>query len=569
MRVRKNLLQILFGNHEDKMLEDQIPVVLSFATATLSLVASLLNIIIGLSPILIIIPLCAAVAMFFIYFKLRNSENKFLYKVWMAIVAFIYLNFLWFYNYASIGPNLYLFLIFFIFIIIIFEKKSRLVFSSLILLNILLLFMVEVYANDILSRYPDDKTRILDTYFSFILYLGFTLIMTLAIRYYFLLERGKARRSDQLKSAFLSNMSHEIRTPMSAILGFSKLLDYTDSETERNEYVQIINENGKMLMQLLDDIIDMSKLDAGQFDVYKSGFSLNSVMDELKKVLQLNLEQQKKYNIKLTLLTEPGDISVFTDENRFRQILYNLLSNAVKFTNEGEVSFGYKLEGNAVGFFVSDTGIGIKDQFKKEIFKRFYKVENSDYIRLPGGSGIGLSIVKLLVEKLGGNISFESEYGKGTTFRFVLPEVLLEKLPEPEVPISTIYVFSPRNTILAVDDDISNLMLIKNMLNKMGVTCIEAGNGQEAIDLYKQNKQINLVLLDLNMPVMSGSEALLELKTLNPALPVIALTAYAMQSDKEKAMAEGFDDYLTKPIYYQVLVSCLRKYLMLQAKASK
>jgi len=568
MRKLNTIFQLIFGNSEDNILEDQVPLVLSFTTATLSLIAVALNFALRLSPLMIFIPLCAAVAMFFVFYNLRNGKKRFFYKVLMVAIAFMYFNFIWFYNYRSYGPNLYLFLLLFIFIIMIFDGKSRLLFSSFLLINILALFLVEYYTNEMVTRYKDEETRIIDHYASFIIYLAFTSIMALIIRYYYLLESRKAKSSDELKSTFLSNISHEIRTPMSAIMGFSKLLDYTNSEKEQGQYIKIINENGKILMQLFEDIIDISRMETGMFDIFRKGFNLNPVMEELRKLIRKDLDQQNKQDVKLTLVTSPCDISIYTDEHRLRQILINLLSNASKFTMKGEISFGYKLNGNEVEFFVSDTGIGIKEKYFKEIFTRFYKIENSEYTALPRGSGIGLSIVKLLVERLGGSIGFNSEYGKGSTFRFVLPDVLLDELLKTEAPLPEIYAFNKKNLVLVVDDDESNMMLITNMLKKIGVSYCQAGNGQEAIDMFNKYNQVNLVLLDINMPVMNGFEALRRLKALNPMLPVVALTAHAMASERENMINEGFDDYISKPVYHNLLVDCLLKYLSIKAKVA-
>ncbi len=568
MSLKRNVYQLLFGFPEDNILEDQIPLVLSFSLAIFSLVGSVINFFLGLSPIMIIAPLLSAIIMFFVYYQSLRAKNKFLYKVIMAIVSYFFFNFLWFFNSASVGPTLFLFLLYFFFIMMIFEKKSRILFSALLMINLLLLFIIEFYHSDLIPPYSNDKIRILDIYSSFFMYLAFSSILVLVVKYYYNLERKRSKKSDQLKSAFLSNMSHEIRTPMSAILGFSKLLDYAESEKERSEYVEIINENGKLLMQLLDDIIDISRMDVGQFDIYTKVFSLNSVMSELKKVIRLSLDQQHKQLVNLKMIAKKGDIAIQSDENRLRQILYNLLSNAAKFTSKGEIQFGYNLlDGKDIEFYVSDTGIGIKEEHKNEIFNRFYKVENSVHSSLPSGSGIGLSIVKMLIEKMGGSLSFDSIYGRGSTFRFVLPGVVLQELPEPETPKHASYVFSAHNKVLVAEDDESNLKLISNMLRKMGLSCYKAGNGSEALKVFTENPGINLVLMDINMPLMNGLVALAEMKKINPGIPVIALTAYAMAQDKEKAIVAGFDSYLTKPIYQDVLADCLKKYLILQVTA--
>ena len=556
-----NYFQIIFGNPEENILEDHIPLVLSFATAILSLVAMLVNTILGFSLLMILIPLGASIAMSFVYYRLRSRKDMYFYKVLMAVIAFTYFNFLWYNNYASQGPNLYLFLLFFIFLIMIFDGWSRLFFSALLLLNILVLFLVEFYSSGMITHYIDDETRIIDNYISFFIYLAFTSILALVIRYYYRMERRKAKRSDELKSAFLSNMSHEIRTPMNAILGFSKLLDYVESETERKEYVDIINENGKMLMELLDDIIDMSKMDAGQFDISVKPFILNTVMQELCKVIRLNLDQQGKKEVAIKMVSEPGIISVYTDENRLKQVLYNFLTNASKFTLKGEITFGYKVKDKDVEFFVTDTGIGIKEEYLSAIFNRFYKVNNVEYTTLPRGSGIGLSISKILIEKMGGTVSVNSVYGKGSAFSFILPSVILETVPEPEVKSFSGIAFNPAGSVLVTEDDNSNMLLITIMLRKYGVAFEVASNGVEALEVFRNHPDIELVLMDINMPLMNGYEAMRELKVIKPGIPVVALTAHAMLADKEKALAAGFDGYITKPVDQLVLAGCLKKYL--------
>jgi signal transduction histidine kinase/CheY-like chemotaxis protein len=564
MQKRNNILKQIFGNPEENILEDQIPIVLSFATATLSLVAMSLNIILGLSLLMIMIPLGASVAMFFVCYKLRFSKKKYAYKVLMSVVGFTYFNFLWYNNYASSGPTLYLFLLLFIFVIIIFDGSSRLFFSSLVLINIIVLFLLEYYRSDIIAHYSDNETRIIDNYFSFFIYLAFTSVMTLVIRYYYRLERTKAKRSDQLKSAFLSNMSHEIRTPMNAILGFSKLLDYAKSDTERNEYVNIINENGKMLIELLDDIIDMSKLDAGQYDISMKPFLLNNMMQELEKVIRLNLDQQNKKNVKLNLIADPGIVSIYSDENRLKQVLYNFLTNATKFTLHGEIAFGYKVNNKDVEFFVTDTGIGIKEEYVKDIFNRFYKVDNAAYTTLPRGTGIGLSISRVLVEKLGGSISVASVYEKGSSFSFTLPSVLVDSVPLPKEKALLEGTFNLAGTVLVTEDDESNMLLITTILKKLGVAHKKAYNGVEALEMYRQHTEIELVLMDINLPLMDGFETLRQLKLIKPDLSVIALTAHAMQSDMDMVLSRGFDGYISKPIDQVVLVEYLKKYLTWQ-----
>lgn len=261
------------------------------------------------------------------------------------------------------------------------------------------------------------------------------------------------------------------------------------------------------------------------------------------------------------MVSEPGIISVYTDENRLKQVLYNFLTNASKFTLKGEITFGYKVKDKDVEFFVTDTGIGIKEEYLSAIFNRFYKVNNVEYTTLPRGSGIGLSISKILIEKMGGTVSVNSVYGKGSAFSFILPSVILETVPEPEVKSFSGIAFNPAGSVLVTEDDNSNMLLITIMLRKYGVAFEVASNGVEALEVFRNHPDIELVLMDINMPLMNGYEAMRELKVIKPGIPVVALTAHAMLADKEKALAAGFDGYITKPVDQLVLAGCLKKYL--------
>jgi len=384
-----------------------------------------------------------------------------------------------------------------------------------------------------------------------------------------IMAKEKAEESDKLKSAFLSNMSHEIRTPMNAILGFSTLLfDPTLTEAEKSEYVHIIKERGNDLMRIIDDIIDVAKIESGQIKIEIKECFINVLLTNLLVTLLEVKRKQAKNKIVMTCL--PGntdkDFSILTDSNRLRQIMTNLIENALKFTEEGNVEFGYIIKNEGIEpiieFFVRDTGIGIQPEMHEVIFERFRQVDDTN-TRRHGGTGLGLTISKNLVKLLGGDIRIESDRGKGTCFFIALPlqttstkaEAAALKVPEIAAEIN----WSGR-VILVVEDEESNYFLIDRMLKRSGASLVWARNGIEAVDMCRR-REIDAVLMDIRMPMMDGYEATQEIKKYRKELPIIAQTAYALKGEREKSLAAGCDAYISKPIDARELRNALSIYL--------
>jgi len=384
-----------------------------------------------------------------------------------------------------------------------------------------------------------------------------------------IMAKEKAEESDKLKSAFLSNMSHEIRTPMNAILGFSTLLfDPTLTEAEKSEYVHIIKERENDLMRIIDDIIDVAKIESGQIKIEIKECFINVLLTNLLVTLLEVKRKQAKNKIVMTCL--PGntdkDFSILTDSNRLRQIMTNLIENALKFTEEGNVEFGYIIKNEGIEpiieFFVRDTGIGIQPEMHEVIFERFRQVDDTN-TRRHGGTGLGLTISKNLVKLLGGDIRIESDRGKGTCFFIALPlqttstkaEAAALKVPEIAAEIN----WSGR-VILVVEDEESNYFLIDRMLKRSGASLVWARNGIEAVDMCRR-REIDAVLMDIRMPMMDGYEATQEIKKYRKELPIIAQTAYALKGEREKSLAAGCDAYISKPIDARELRNALSIYL--------
>ena len=380
------------------------------------------------------------------------------------------------------------------------------------------------------------------------------------------LARKRAEEADNLKSSFLANMSHEIRTPMNSIVGFSELITRKTIPSEKKElYAQYISNSGKSLLALIDDIIDISKIDAQQLKIVKSPTSINSLVMELHEFFLNQAASLKKNDIKLIkhCAVTNEDFCILCDSVRLRQVLSNLLSNALKFTEKGFVEFGYIIPNNAtILFYVQDSGIGVEKAKLDLIFERFRQADNSS-TRKYGGTGLGLAISKKLVQLMGGRIWVESELQKGTTFYFSLPLIIpssSEGIIEESKQKPASHNFHGQTVLIAEDDD-SNFYFLQEVLSPTSVKIIRAINGKEAVEMVRQCPGISLVLMDIQMPVMNGYEATQQIKAANPQIPIIAQTAYAMAEDRAKSLRAGCDEYLSKPIKPEQLLDVLKKFI--------
>lgn len=354
-----------------------------------------------------------------------------------------------------------------------------------------------------------------------------------------------AEESNRLKSAFLANMSHEIRTPLNAIVGFSGILASTEEEEEKQEYVSIIENNNTLLLQLISDILDLSKIEAGTLELNYSNIELNELMRELERGFLLRVKTDA---VKLEFVEPAGLCMAYTEKNRLSQLMINLVTNAIKFTEKGSIRFGYEMRENELYFYVTDTGCGIPKDKQQNIFGRFVKLNS-----FAQGTGLGLSICKTLMDHMGGRIGVESEEGKGSTFWFTLPYKPAVKEDKKQMPKDIQPVSIERNklTILVAEDNASNYKLFESIL-KYDYHLIHAWDGMEAVEMFrKHNPQI--VLMDINMPVMDGYEATREIRKYSAKIPIIAVTAFAYASDEQKVMESGFDGYMPKPINAKLL----------------
>ncbi|PLX03962.1 MAG: hypothetical protein C0595_05160 [Marinilabiliales bacterium] len=376
---------------------------------------------------------------------------------------------------------------------------------------------------------------------------------------------AKAEESDNLKSLFLANMSHEIRTPMNGIIGFSDLMtkEYT-TDKDRISYATIINNSSKLLLRLISDIVDISKLEAKQVKLYYKEHNLNEIIYSIYNHHTISLKEEYKNNVKIKYKTDfSDDYFIETDEIRLKQIITNLLGNAIKFTKKGQIEFGYKkINDSLLQFYVKDTGIGIGEEDKKYIFTRFGQALSTNKAHF-GGAGLGLSISTELVKMFGGEIWVDSIYGKGSTFYFTYPlksKLVIKNNTEMHNELFKLPNWDGYN-LLVVDDSHTAIKLFEVMLKPTNSKLKFANSGEGAIDIIKKNKDIDLVLMDLRMPGMDGLEATSALKMLRPKLPVIAQTAYALSGDREIALSNGCDDYISKPINFEELINVINKHI--------
>ena len=378
-----------------------------------------------------------------------------------------------------------------------------------------------------------------------------------------IIAKEKAEESDRLKTAFLHNISHEIRTPMNAIVGFTSLLESSElSEETRRQYIDIVFQSSNQLLSIISDIVDISNIETGLIKATPETVNINSVLRNLFEQYSLRAKQD---NISFTLSIGLDDSSalIISDEIKLIQILSNLLNNSFKFTKKGSIDFGYSLKDDFIQFFIKDTGIGIAEANYQKIFERFYQVENSASFKT-GGTGLGLSISRAYVELMGGKIWTISQPDEGSTFYFTLPFIRVpEKNKEEKQSVrkKNIAITSGKSILIAEDDDF-NFLLLNEILSGYNIKIIRAFNGNEAINVCDRQSEVDLVLMDIKMPVMDGYKATVQIKKIRPGLPVIAVTAYAQETDKEKILSSGFSGYISKPINRNQLEKILKKYLV-------
>jgi PAS domain S-box-containing protein len=375
--------------------------------------------------------------------------------------------------------------------------------------------------------------------------------------------REKSDESDRLKSAFLANLSHEIRTPMNAIIGFTELLSMPElSSDKQNEYIQIVKGSGRYLLAMIDDIMEISKIDTGQVKPFFMPVDLHKFINQIYSSTTVLIPKDKNIELRLVESEWTNGFCFLTDEVKLNQVVMNFITNAIKYTETGFIEIGcHKSDESNLTFYVRDSGVGINQKDKHAIFQRFWRAGSDQNIRI-GGAGLGLAISKAYVELLGGNINMESEVGKGSKFSFTIP--VKEAKLETETPIIPAQEFnqqSRQGVILVAEDDDINFLYFEALFENTNYELIRACNGQEAVDMCKSNAAIIFVLMDIKMPVLNGEEATLQIKEFRPTLPIVAQTAHVLTN---KSRYTQFDGYITKPISRKELFKTIDKLLWIK-----
>ena len=352
--------------------------------------------------------------------------------------------------------------------------------------------------------------------------------------------KHRAEESDRLKSAFLANVSHEIRTPLNAIVGFSEVIAHTESECEREEYLDIVKANSNLLLHLINDILDLSRIESGKMEFIDENIQMDELCEELRQMHQMRI----KNDVKIIFERPAASLTIVSDSHRLRQLYSNLISNAIKYTEKGAITFGYKLKGDMMEGYVRDSGSGIPAEKLNNVFGRFEKLD-----LLKQGFGLGLSICKSILDKMGGEIWVESELGVGSCFYFLIPcNGTFPVAGEQNKPL-----------ILVAEDMDCNYELVKAILEER-YSVLRANDGIDVVTKYESSKP-DLILMDVRMPGLDGLSAAGIIRELNPTIPIIATTAFAFETDREMALAAGCNGYMSKPLEAEKLKTMVERYL--------
>ena len=352
--------------------------------------------------------------------------------------------------------------------------------------------------------------------------------------------KQRAEESDRLKSAFLANVSHEIRTPLNAIVGFSEVIAHTESECEREEYLDIVKANSNLLLHLINDILDLSRIESGKMEFIDENIQMDELCEELRQMHQMRI----KNDVKIIFERPAASLTIVSDSHRLRQLYSNLISNAIKYTEKGAITFGYKLKGDMMEGYVRDSGSGIPAEKLNNVFGRFEKLD-----LLKQGFGLGLSICKSILDKMGGEIWVESELGVRSCFYFLIPcNGTFPVAGEQNKPL-----------ILVAEDMDCNYELVKAILEER-YSVLRANDGIDVVTKYESSKP-DLILMDVRMPGLDGLSAAGIIRELNPTVPIIATTAFAFETDREMALAAGCNGYMSKPLEAEKLKTMVERYL--------
>ncbi len=611
----KNIFDKIFykisGDVEDYSFEHRFFNAVLFFTIFIGILSTIVNIFISLYLSAISTALIPVVS-YIMYVKSKKTKKyKVLVKIFIAMTT-IWIIYLWLVNSGSYGPVGYTFFVVILVFNIIYNGNNRGLINIALVSLMSLLLLSEYFFPELIyqSSYTKEK-RFWDVFFS-----SLTLLLLYSYVISFLInifneerdkvikqrdlifekneeikatqaelyehkenleklvkqrtialekEKEKAEKSDRLKTAFLANMSHEIRTPMNAILGLSKIIKEKDLTIEkRNEYIDVINKKGQVLLNLINDIIDIAKIESNELKISPEVCNVSDILKDIYLSFQNTINSNKcNIELKLSMSQKIVNTNIITDQLRLKQVLFNLVENARKFTEKGYIKIGADLQDEKIlKIYVEDTGVGIPKEKQDVIFDRFRQIEEIN-TKSHEGTGLGLAISKKIIELLNGKIYLESKEGEGTTFFIELPVTIVDS--NTQAGENT--VFNSEETInwsdkkiLIAEDEEFNFIILRDLLNETGINITWAKNGEEVLNLI--NDSFNIILLDIQMPKISGYDLCPILVEKHPNIPVIAQTAYVFNEEKQKLLSLGCKDIITKPIDFDTFLNTIKRYLI-------
>jgi signal transduction histidine kinase/CheY-like chemotaxis protein len=560
--MARKVLYYLFRNPEEIGLNNFMILVFSFLIFVIELLGTIFNIIFGFKFIITLTTIIPTIVIIPVYLYSRIKNNFAVTKYLTVIFAILIIDSQWIVNYGSKGPILFSFVVVQSFIVLIFTKTERLLLTIFLFVNLSILFVLEYLNPGIFGYYTHEKIRIIDLYFGVLIYLVLTIVLLNYAILYYIRQKEKAELADKLKSAFLANMSHEIRTPMNGILGFAGLLkDENLTAGEKRNYIEIIEKSGNRLLNIINDILDISKIESGLTEIEISNTDVNEQLEYMFTFFVPEIEA-KGMHLVLKNKLQGCDSVIKTDKEKLLAILTNLIKNAVKYSDKGTIEYGCIKKDLFLEFYVKDSGIGISAEKQSAVFDRFVQADIDDKMAKQG-SGLGLTITKAYVEMLGGKIWLQSAPEKGTTVYFTLPYNKEEHLVSPTVTGTKADDTEPELpmlNILIVDDDETSACLITHILSKYSNKTEVVTDGLSAVETCKNDKSIDLILMDFQLPVMDGYEATRKIREFNKEIIIIGQTAFGFADDREKAINAGCNNYISKPMNRKLLIEMIFSY---------
>jgi len=564
-----NIAERIIGNPERFLIEQRLLNGSSAIGIVLSLAILINNIALGLDLFLNII-IGLSFPYFCLLYYLSRIKEQYLIPMWgLIIFCMVFIPPAWFLNSGLLGSTAFICINIMAAFLAITRGKTRIIIAVLLIGELFAVIAIELFRPDLVVPYASRSQQVVDIILTFAFSLVMLVVIIIFIMKNYEEEKKKAEESNKLKSYFLANISHEIRTPMNSILGFSGLLrDGALPDEDKLHYIDIIHKSGKHLLELIDDIIDLARIEAGQVTLNPRPLPLDMLMGDLHDIFSLQMKDAGKHVELIVKLPEgPRAGSILADEVRLRQILMNLIGNAVKFTESGTIEFGYRITANGKLLFrISDTGIGISQENISHVFEQFKQADDS-HTRKYGGAGLGLSISKKLINLMGGDIWLESEPGAGTAFYFDIPYQMAEHIePRKEQAEPSAVEMKSRDawknrTVLVVEDDNNSYRFLERVMTRYGIHVIRSVNGLEAVEICRSNLNIDCVLMDIQLPFISGNEAARMIRQIRSDLPIIAQSGNAYEADRYASIQAGCDDFITKPILHDKLIAILDRYL--------